>query len=323
MSKILNIVNGDACINIMKVAEIKGDFLPWKDFLHAGPVPTHASLEELSKIRAKFIASCGFGSLQEVNLDFLQRNQKLLNYENYEKIILWFEHDLYDQLQLIQILAWFSKRNLTKINLTLICTNNYLGESTSQQIKKLLHYETTINKKHLDLAQETWLAFGQKTPKRFAKILDKPTAILPFLQATIYRMLEEYPSTKYGLSRTEHQALLIIASGIDNKVDIFVKNQIFEEKKFMGDIIFWKILDNFEKYKVVKNNDGRLSITFLGEQLLEGTENWVGIKTPSHYLGGVKLDSENLWCWDIDKKEIKQYYYSKPLKSLLKVKQLL
>jgi hypothetical protein len=39
MGKVLNIVNGDMSVEIMKKAHINGDFLPWRDFLHEGPAP--------------------------------------------------------------------------------------------------------------------------------------------------------------------------------------------------------------------------------------------------------------------------------------------
>ncbi|CAA6819295.1 MAG: Unknown protein [uncultured Sulfurovum sp.] len=320
MSKVLNIINGDACINMLKEANMQGDFLAWKDFLHEGPVPTHLSLTELSKVRARFIADFGLGTFDEIYLDFLQRNKTLLNYQLYDKIILWFEHDLYDQLQLLQILSWFSEQNLDTITLTLICTNNYLGESSPQQLKKLLRYEVPIVDKHLHLAKEAWLSFGKENPQEFSQLLNRSTAILPFLKAAIFRMLEEYPSTKYGLSRSEYQALLIISNGINNKIDIFIKYQSFEERKFMGDVIFWKILDTFEQYKVIKKHEEKFSITPLGKRLLEGEINWITLKNLQRHIGGVNVNNDNLWCWDMENKEIKKYYYSKTLKSLLKVK---
>jgi hypothetical protein len=40
---------------------------------------------------------------------------------------LWFEHDLYDQLQLIQILDWFSHQDLVHTRLSFISVNSYLS----------------------------------------------------------------------------------------------------------------------------------------------------------------------------------------------------
>ena len=320
MTKTLNIVNGDACIHIMKEATINGDFLPWRDFLHEGPVPANLTLEELSLVRAKFMSDYGFAKFDDIKKDFEARNRKLNQYKLYDKVVLWFEHDLYDQLQLLQILSWFSIQNLKNTKLTLICTNNYLGESSAQKIKKLLRYETIISRKHFVLAQKAWFAFSNDTPEKWAELLDDSTALLPFLKGAVYRMLEEYPSTEHGLSRTAYQTLIIISNGINERTDIFIKCQSFEERKFMGDIIFWKILDEFENYQIIEKKEEKLNLTSLGQALLDGEKNWLSICKLQRFIGGVKLSPKNLWCWDVKNKHIKKYYYSKPLQSLLKVK---
>lgn len=321
MDKRLNIVNGDTCIQIMREAGIEGDFLPWRDFLHEGPVPAHLSFDELSEVRAKFISHYGFGSFPEIMQEFHERNAQLKEYEHYTHIILWFEHDLYDQLQLLQILAWFSEQNLNNTSITIIATNNYLGESSTQQIKKLLQYQTAVSSEHLKIADRAWRAFCHNTPEKWAKLLDESTDILPYLKGAIYRMLEEYPNTKCGLSRTEFQTLAIIATGVDNPMDIFNKYQSYEERRFMGDVIFWKILENFQNHQVIENIEGRLQLTVRGHRLLEGEVYWFNIKQPfEKWIGGVKLTPDNLWCWNVEKRKLEHYYYSTVINSLIKVK---
>ncbi len=321
MHRVLNIINGDGCIKIMKEANIEGEFLPWRDFLHDGSVPPQLTLEELSLIRAKFISEFGVGEFNEIYRDFKERNEQLKTYKKYDKMVLWFEHDLHDQLQLLQLLDWFATKNLKDIQLTLIYSNSYLGESTPQQIKKMLHYAIDVTPKHFKLAQEAWSAFREPTPKSWFNLLKKRTSILPFLQPAIFRMLEEFPNIKTGLSRTEYQALLVISNGIDDAKEIFEKCQSFEERKFMGNIIFWKILNNFENYNIIKRDiNNKLTITPLGQELLDGKRFWFDIMPLDRYIGGCHLTLENLWCWDNTTKTIKQYYFSKPLNYLLVVK---
>lgn len=326
MMKVLNIINGDAVIDIMKTANITGDFLPWRDFLHEGPVPPKCSLSELSTIRANFIYKQGFGTFSDIHLDFQKRDATLANYRAYDKIILWFEHDLYDQLQLIQILAWFEEQTLIETPiLSLICTNNYLGECTAQQILTLFLYEETITPQHLSLAKKAWSAFCQPTPLPWFNLLQEDIRLLPFLRAAIRRMLEEYPNNKNGLSRSAHEALLAIAKGKEKPYEIFTTYQEQEERKFMGDIIFWKILDDFKEHKLIlsEENGKKLTITTLGQQILQGEKNWLGIKPINRWIGGVNLTPDNLWCWDVNKKMITHYYYSTVLSYLLVVKQSL
>lgn len=323
MKKVLNIINSNAVINIMQKAHISGDFLPWRDFLHEGPVPENFNLAQLSKIRAHFIHEQGFGKFTDIHQDFKNRDKRLANYQAYDKIILWFEPDLYDQLQLIQILAWFAKQDPTKNPpLTLICTHNYLSDCSQQEILTLSLYEKPITAVHLALAKKVWSAFREPTPLSWFGLLEEDTSSLPFLKDAIKRMLEEYPNTNNGLSRSEHEALLVIANGKEKPYEIFKAYQEQEEKKFMGDIIFWKILDDFKKYKLTrsKENGHKLTLTPLGKRLLQGKENWLKIKPIKRWIGGVHLNPNNLWCWDIKKRNIAKYYYSNVLSSLLPIK---
>lgn len=321
--KVLNITNGDTVIDMMVKANIIGDFLPWRDFLHEGPVPQKYNLSELSKIRARFIHEQGFGEFSDIHLNFQRRDATLADYRSYDKIILWFEHDLYDQLQLIQILAWFSEQTLLETpSLSLISTNKHLGECSAQQILTLSLYEEAITAEHLSLAKKAWSAFRKPTPLPWFNLLQEDIRLLPFLRAAIRRMLEEYPNTKNGLSRSAHEALLAIANGKEKPYEIFTTYQEHEERKFMGDIIFWKILDDFKEYKLIasQNNGQKLTITPLGQQILRGEKNWLDIKPIQRWIGGVNLSPDNLWCWDVKKKSIAKYYYSTVLSSLLPVK---
>lgn len=320
MNKRLNIVNSDACVVLMKEAGIQGDFLAWRDFLHEGPVPANLSLEKLSEIRANFITQYGLGTFHELFEEFHQRDTQLKAYKDYSHITLWFEHDLYDQLQLLQILSWFAQQDLQETFLTIICTNNHLGESSSQQIQKLLHYETPISTEHLEIADKAWSAFCHNSPEQWIQLLQEPITLLPYLKEAIYRMLEEYPNTQCGLSRTEFQALTIIATGGDNPLDIFNLYQRHEERRFMGDVVFWKILENFQNYGVIENLEGKLQLTLLGEELLEGKVYWFNIKPFEKWIGGVKLTPDNLWCWNVEKKQLEHYYYSTVINSLIKIK---
>jgi hypothetical protein len=319
MVKILNIVNGDMAIEIMRKAHINGDFLPWYDFLHEGPVPKTLSIHQLSQIRANFISQQGFGFIEQLEQDFQQRDKKLESYHKYKKIILWFEHDLYDQLQLIQVLSWFFINNIENIKLSLVSTHHYIGECSKEEIIKLLNYEQEITQEHLKLADKAWSAFQEPTPVAWFNLLKTDTETLPFLENTIKRMLEEFPNTRNGLSRSAHQALLTISKGIENPREIFNRCQNYEKQKFMGDIIFWKILDEFVENKIISSqkNGQILKITELGQNLLNGKINYLHIKPINRWIGGTKLTNDAVWCWNIKKRVINKYYYSQALSSLL------
>ena len=238
MGDILNITNGDSAVGIMKKANIPGVFLPWRDVLHEGPVPEGLSLAELSQIRAEFIISRGWGTPEAVTRDFIERDNLLKSYANYKKVILWFEHDLYDQLQILQILDWFHRHPPGETELSLICVDQYLGMLAPDEIMGLYTYEEPVTEKHLVLSGRAWSAFRSDSPGKWHDLLNTDTAALPFLEGAIIRLIEEYPGCSDGLSSTARQALKIISQGEQHPGRVFGRYQESEDRRFLSDSSF-------------------------------------------------------------------------------------
>ena len=102
---LLHVTNGESAGNTLRQTTLGGAVLSWQDVLHDGPVPA-APRPELLRTRARFLAECGLGS--EASAPFLARaprRQYLDALRDGTQVVLWFEHDLYDQLQLIDALA--------------------------------------------------------------------------------------------------------------------------------------------------------------------------------------------------------------------------
>lgn len=70
LTKVLNITNGDSAVSRLTEADVPGDFLPWRDVLHEGPVPAGLNLDALSDVRARYITSQGSGSAGDIHNSF-------------------------------------------------------------------------------------------------------------------------------------------------------------------------------------------------------------------------------------------------------------
>jgi hypothetical protein len=77
--------------------------LYWRDALHEGPVPA-VGPEELRRIRAAFLIEAGADDRDEAMAMFAERD-RILEANRDGEYVLWFEADLYNQLQIIQILS--------------------------------------------------------------------------------------------------------------------------------------------------------------------------------------------------------------------------
>jgi hypothetical protein len=297
----------------MKQANISGSFLSWQDLLHEGPAPESLSLEALSKRRAEFISQKGLGEFIEIYQSFKDRDSALKSFKKYDKILLWFEHDLYDQLQLIQLLDWFAKYASSNSKISIISPENYLGKATPKELREFLLYNRElVTHNHFITARKAWSAFSSKTPQAIYRLLGDDIEALPLLGDAVKRILEEYPNTTNGLSRTAHQALLIISNGKNTSLDIFLEYQKSEERPFMGDILFWDILKKLVESNLLNStkNGQELKLTSLGVEVLRGKKNLLEFHKIDRWIGGVHLTPNNLWCWDIKSKQILKYNFS-------------
>jgi hypothetical protein len=210
---VLFITNGDSAAGRIGASGLTGEILPWRDVLHEGPVPGVLSLEELTDVRARFLAERGWTSLATAKRDFARRNATLAGYGDHEEIMLFFEHDLYDQLQLIQVLDWFSGRDLEGTRLSLVQTDEYLGTLGPERLLALFHDRRETTAEQLDLGSTAWEAFCSPEPTAVRGVIEAGTRALPFLAPALRRHLEQFLSTVNGLSRSEEQALEAIAGG--------------------------------------------------------------------------------------------------------------
>lgn len=313
MQNILNITNGDCAVGVMHEAGLTGDFLPWRDVLHEGPVPAGLPLQDLSRVRAQFIIERGWAPPDQIIASFGQRDDQLRCFAEYDKVILWFEHDLYDQLQLIQVLDWFNHQPPHGTGLSMICTECYLGPLSPEEMRALVVHEQPVTETQLDLASRAWNAFRLDTPEHWQELLQNDTRALPFLESAVLRMLQEYPGCTNGLSRTAEQALRVLAEGATLPWELFSSNQEQEERVFLGDSAFWDILRGMlasdpplislamgGEFVMPECKNQELRITATGREVLAGERNWLEIADIDRWIGGVHLKSPLAWCWDAE-----------------------
>ena len=311
MASILNITNGDSAVDVLKAAAVPGEFLPWRDVLHDGPVPAGLLLEKLSQIRARFIIDQGWGTPEIVRRGFVERDRRLQSHQRHAKVILWFEHDLYDQLQILQILDWFAAHPPEATKLAMICTEQYLGLATPDQIQDLVPYEAEITANYFAVAQKAWAAFRSPTPEKWQNLLGEDTSRLPFLEGAVLRLLEEYPDCESGLSRTVRNILEIVSRGVTQPGELFRCYQETEERRFMGDLSFEAILRRMlesdpallalsseNKLTMPPGPDQKITLAKAGEAVLAGHGNWLDMVDIDHWIGGVHLIPRNVWCRD-------------------------
>ncbi|MEP7326632.1 MAG: DUF1835 domain-containing protein [Gemmatimonadota bacterium] len=315
----LHITNGDSAAGLILQGGIGGEILPWRDVLHEGPVPGGLELEAVSRVRSRFIADVGWGSESEVVASFERRDARLREVGREEEVVLWFEADLYDQLQLIQLLDYFHRH--PPRSLSLICIAGHpavprflgLGQLTPEQMAGLFPIRQPVTPAHLELAHRAWLAFTASEPAGLNEFLQRDSTTLPYLAPALVRLLEEYPSVEDGTSRTERQLLIAVANGADTFEQVFRATQEMEFRSFMGDLTLWTRIGDLARppapalhMQVAElrdpgplGNGFTLRLTPLGRTYLDQTADLVAGHGIERWIGGVHLSGHRVsWRWD-------------------------
>src|SRR3954449_8494238 len=147
----LHVTNGDAIVPEIEAVAPDDPVLPWRDILHEGPVPGGIDDALLRSERAAFLSRAGWGDGVTLLELFERRDQKLLRGAEERELWLWFEDDLYDQLQLLQILDLLARHGAPAATQQL--------RDVSRDADREVLAERTVDQAARAEARRAWAAF--------------------------------------------------------------------------------------------------------------------------------------------------------------------
>ena len=296
----LHITNGDSVLYTWKKAGLLGTHLAWRDSLHEGPVAPGLSLEELSHLRADYLAQRGYGNPIKIHHDFEKRDAIIRKCAQFDEIVLWFEHDLYDQLQLLQILNALQSQGLGAGAVQLVQSDQYLGMLTADEMLSLYPKRRYVTRSIEERAARAWAAFTSDTPEPLAAIAAEKHGGMPFLRDALRRLCEEYPAEDSGLSRTQKQILEACGQGARRKEELFRLSQTREEAAFLGDSSCYAEIDDLcaQPAPLLTVLEQGCEMTVLGRRVLAGDADWLEHQPIDRWIGGVHLTNERHWRWN-------------------------
>jgi len=333
-TRFLHVANGTCTTQLIQAAGIPGALSIWADPLHDGPVPGGLTDEELLEVRTRyhtgpsditFAAWRGSDpSLDPVN-DMRQWRATIERHDSYDELILWFEHDLFDQLNLIQLLTWIRERLPAIKPVSLVCIGSFpgrsefkgLGELTPDELASLLETRQRPSEPQYALAEHAWQAFREATPEALVNISQGDTSALPYLAAAVTRFLQEYPWTVDGLSRTERRLLELASGGGIALSAAFRHMHDGEAVYYITDTSLAGLAEELSRTSPPlltlalgsAGNDeglrGTVMLTDTGRAVLARQLDKVAACGIDRWLGGVHLQSGGtLWRWDDTRRSV-------------------
>jgi hypothetical protein len=318
--RILHVHNGDVVRDKLAGSGVPGDHAVYADALHDGPLfPIDTPAEQRRAARAAFGAEAGWASERDILETLARWDRELERWAEYDEVVLWFEHDLFDQLLLARHLAWFAQQPPAGTVLSLICIGEYpgmpafkgLGELSPHQLASLLGSRQRITQRQLELGRRTWDALVAEDPAAVeALVAEEDLTSLPFLRPSLRRFLEELPDLESGLGRIERAVLEGVRDGTTDPVRLFHAVHDADDVFFIGDTSLWHSIRTMAAGPhpllalAPRSGDGlapfgALSLTDAGRDVLDGRADRIRLAGIDRWWGGVHLHGNEVpWRWD-------------------------
>lgn len=313
MTSTIHIRCGSDLERALPLAGYDGDFLEWTDPVCQGPVTGPVADDRYFDARARFIADDWGYDYDETIALLREQTWRLDALDGYDRVILWFEHDIFDQAILMRLCAELQGRSRLHDRLFIQTINNFPGEErfvgfgqlSPDQIATLKGQEKRVTAEMLDFGAKAWRAYSDSDPMMFWQLSQAAPETFPFLSAAAKRFFQDYPWTGDGLSLSERHCLRVIAGGVEKAGYVFRDTQsIHEPQPFMGDVMFWAILKHLSAADApaitrIEGWTDAVELTPFGEDLLAGDADWTARNGIDRWFGGVHLTGKSpAWRWD-------------------------
>jgi len=327
----LHITNGGCAADTLR-SFLTDPVLITCDVLHDGPAPA-VDGDAWHEVRARWLTDAYEAAFAETRASLAAFDRTVTQPGRHDEIVLWFEHDLFDQLLLIRTLDLLGgaerpqsvASGFSRTAVSLICIGEFpgverfigLGQLNAEQLASLYPQRMQVTAAQYALASEAWRAFRAENPSELLALMVRLDGTLPFLPGAIHRLFEEYPSTTNGLSRSAHAILRALDSGPLDAGVLFPKTQAEEPRPFMGDLGHFDIVRALASARVplvtvvpepsVQDLRGHtVSITDAGRRVLAGRDDAVALNGIDEWRGGVHLvgADRSPWRWSPDRKTL-------------------
>jgi hypothetical protein len=310
--EMVHVTNGDSTASTLRAGGVVPRIVVWRDALHEGPVPA-VDDGELREARARFLGGNDAAAVDRVRR-LLAKRDIALEAGRDGRYVLWFEADLYDQLQVAQILDRLARLDVAPERITLISIGEHLGiarfgglgQLDARQLAALPERAAVaLTVDALELGRRAWAAFRAPDPRGLGVIVEARSPVLRFMPEAFDRLSREYPSARDGLSLTERRLLAAVADGAARAGEAFVRAAAREARPFLGDTLAFARLERLATADVplvraAAPVEGHtpVSLTDAGRAVLAGEADHVTLNGIDRWVGGVHLQGRDVPRFD-------------------------
>ncbi|PWK20275.1 uncharacterized protein DUF1835 [Arcicella aurantiaca] len=248
-----HILNGDCLLEQIKTTSIDDSFIICRECLINGEVKAQ-DLRDFWEIRASHIADTYHVSKDEYFTKTVSQFNQILNLPEGSEVCLWFENDLFCQVNMWFCLSLLTHRSDLKIFRIFPIVDNQkdiwkgFAMVDSLSLEQSYTGKTIFQKHDIELGVNLWKAYQENDFRELKELSKIDSTCFQYLEEIIQAHIERFPSGN-ALSRPERVIQEIMKNDTTDFYSVFT---LFSEREGVygfGDLQLKPIYDRFMKLK--------------------------------------------------------------------------
>lgn len=294
-NNILHITNGDIITDRLKeIKLVEGMFLVWREMLCEGPTKHKIETKESFEVREQFLKRYYRIEANDYQNKFVSEIKKLDKINEFNEIVLWFEYDLFCQINMIAAISVLLRKDIKDIPVYLVCSGRVenekkllgLGELSDGQLK--WHYENKmlLSIDDLEFADYIWTLYCESDPKKISGQIKKSSSF-EYLAIGLRAHLQRFPNMLTGLNVLEHNILEMVHNyQIKNVQQLMGYALEYQGYYGYGDMQLKRVIARL--FQFLDQTNDRLILSERGQLALEHKKNFYNTQELDWQYGGVK-----------------------------------
>ncbi len=291
MNKTLHISNGASLTGRLKELEFEDPILSWEEMLCEGPTTYEIESRKLFRLRQNFLSEN-----YDIEIDlkaYKKEIDKLNDPDQYSEIILWFEYDLFCQINMLAVINLLQQRKIKK-PIYLVCSGRVKGEKDLKglsELKKsqlLNHYKQRIllTNEDIELAKTLWGIYCGKDHNLFKPFIVQQSSF-EYLGNCLKAHLMRFPDSVTGLGTLEQNVLKLLKNHeVTSRHHLIGYAINYQGYYGYGDLQYSRVIKNLEPF--ITDTENRIILNADGKKVLDGKMNALNIISNHVTYGGVK-----------------------------------
>ncbi|MFI2743219.1 DUF1835 domain-containing protein [Zhouia sp. PK063] len=292
MAKQLHITNGDSFTAVLQKLPIEGEIITWREMLCEGKTTSDVGSESFWRIRFDYLNKLYKVSKSTFIDATLKEYRSLCNHKVEEEIILWFEYDVFCQINMIAVISWL-KKHRPYATVHLVCSGKEdntkklygLSELTEEKVLELYKKKIELTRDDIEYADYLWQLYCSDNPIRLELALKHNKSQFKYLDDALKSHILRFPSVENGLNDLENHVLQLANTGKITRQEALVAKVLKDQKNYgFGDLQFHKMITDL---KPLFSSLNPVKLAEIGQSVLQKKQNVYPLfRNEDAYLGG-------------------------------------